>query len=173
MATLFVCFCISPDILLDNRAISLYGSEPRTVAPYALGLLGSAYLIFKTSRSLPKDNSTNQALSKCLCILAGLIVGLTATPYTLNSVLFYVHATFAFSLFLFELGLGFWLMLKARRDVIDIILFTGQAAGFTISMLSLGEIKVLHLLVVGQLITVWMFALLLTRAVYRIEGNKK
>lgn len=173
LATLLACFCINPDVILDNQAISLYGSQSATAVPYVFGLLGGAYLILKASRSLPKDIPTNQALSKCLVVLAGLLVGITVTPFTLSPALFYIHATFAFSMFLFELGLGFWLMLKARRDAIDYLLFIGQAIGFTISVLSLGEIEVLNLLVVGQLISVWMFALLLTRAVYRIEeiGN--
>jgi hypothetical protein len=169
LATLMACFFIRPDVLLDNRAISMYGSESATAIPYVLGFLGSGYLILKAAISMPKDTRTNQTLSKCLVALSILLVGLTITPYTLNQALFYIHAAFAFSLFLFELILGLWLVLKTRKDVIDGVLFTVQAIGFVISTLSLDGIKVLNLLVVGQLIAIWMFALLLTRAVYRIE----
>lgn len=83
--------------------------------------------------------------------------------------LFYAHATFAFLLFLFELCLGFWLVIKAKKDVIDVALLAGQTSGFLITVLSLSEVGVLHLLVVGQLIAMWTFAFLLTHAVYRIE----
>ncbi len=169
LVTLLVCFSIKPEVLLDNRAISLYGSETGTAVPYVIGFLGAAYLILRAALLLPKFVSVNRTLSRWLIVLSGLLAGLTITPYTINSALFYLHATFAFLLFVVELGLGFWLVIKARKDGIDTVLFLAQATGFVISLLSLGEIKVLHLLVVGQLIAIGMFALLLTRAVHRIE----
>lgn len=66
--------------MLENRAISLYGSERPTFIPYVTGFLTAAFLLVKAAQLIPKNVPENRSLSKSLIILAILLVGLTITP---------------------------------------------------------------------------------------------
>jgi hypothetical protein len=170
--TILVCFVINPEVVLKNYALSVYGTQLKTVVPYAVGFVVSAFLVVKTAQTLPKDTLLNRRLSRLLLVLAVLLLGVLLTPFTLNSVFWHLHGYVTFALFITELGTGLWLVIKTREDLLDIILYTAQVTGFIVSILSLGEISILHFLVFGQLIAVCGFAGLLTRAVSRIEQVK-
>lgn len=169
VATILLCVGLEPGVLLDNTAMSVYGSIWPTAIPFAIGMLSVAFLFIRAARSLPRASQTDRRLSALFVGFAAIIIGLVCTPLFVNTFFYYAHAVLAMLLWALDLIGGAWLVRRAGREPVSMALYGLQYLGFVIAMLSTSEIGRLDLMAVAQLLVIFSFAALLMRAIPRIE----
>ncbi len=176
VCTIIICALIEPRIVFDNIALSVYGSLPDTILPFAAGMLMVAAILLRAANALPKSNQTNQTLARLFLVLAILLVGLVMTPININDFFYVSHIIVAISLFTVELAASAWLLIKTRQGLAQAwpgyILYGLQITGFLVTGLSSSEVGWFQLQATGQIIATFSFAAILIRTVAQIEHVK-
>ena len=121
IAGLGVCVIIKPHGLLADDGISYYGIYKATIVPYAFALLGAGWCTFEAARRLP--SMSRRPLRLALQGFAAATVGLTLTPYSVNSLFDWAHTTLGAILFASQLILTGWLSVKLRRQWLFVCLW--------------------------------------------------
>jgi hypothetical protein len=170
--TIISCVLIAPHIISDNKALSVYGSTRATFPLFVLGLLAVAGTLFKAAKLLPHQQPPDRTLAILLTIIGTLMVGLAITPLGVNETFYTIHFALASILGLVNLGTGFWLLTHARQDFINYLLFGLELIGGVVCILSTDEVNLLDVMATGQIVAIFAFALLITRAVPQIEHIK-
>ena len=133
---LAVCIWIRPQSLRVDFGVSYLGVFTNTIVPYAVGLLGAAFFIWRAS-DLVTDFGHSLLVSRAMKIMAFQLVGLLLTPYTHFEV---VHMFFGSTLFLVQLGLAFlaikWLGGGDRQMTLltGLMVLSGLASAYYLPM---------------------------------------
>lgn len=128
-AGLVVCVIIRPAGLAANEGISYYGVYRQTIVPYVLAFLGSGYFAIKAGEHIhPAGLKT---LKYSLITMGLLTMGLMITPSSLADGL---HRVFGVSLFVLQLLLSGWFIIRLKYDyravVLTLMEFGGGLAAF-------------------------------------------
>jgi hypothetical protein len=99
---LAVCILIRPESLRVNYGVSYLGVSTTTIVPYAIGLVGAAFCIWRAS-DLVADLGHSLIVSRAMKVIAFQMIGLLLTPYTRFDA---EHIFFGSTLFLVQLGLA-------------------------------------------------------------------
>ena len=120
-----ICTALKPQVLNANSGISYFGVYERTVVPYTLALLGSAFYMFLSGHwlSLKKYRVTRTFLTYAPL----LVVGIVATPYTASATFNNIHIAFGAALFSLQLIYIGWVTLR-NHNIVNVILFLGMLA---------------------------------------------
>ncbi len=157
-----ICFVLKADEFFKNAALSYYGTNSRTIIPYAAGILSAAYFLFKSSSYLGDIAKKEIKIIKVTSqILAILLIGDLLTPYSINWVFFILHMIQGAALFLTVLLVSIYIVLFIDTKLKNILILSGELIFLTILILSLGFIDVLHLQATAQLVINLLFILLL------------
>jgi hypothetical protein len=158
--SLFIVVVLRPAGLTANSGISYYSTIPVTIAPYLLGLAASSYFLWRSADFLPTD-PVHRTVGRALRCCAIFLVGLALSPDIPHNLISGVHMVFGGLLFLTELALSIWLVLKLaprRRDWLFVITQVGVGI---VCLLSL--INILPWQIEGQIIFQLAFGTLLIR----------
>ncbi len=169
IATIAVCVLIKPSVILDNTAISVYGSLPATFAPFVIGLSLVAILFIRAARLLPKTDPTDLMLRRLFIALAVLIFGLAATPLFVNSFFFVAHCAIATVLWLVEMVASSWLVRRTGPNISNTLLLTIQIISFLVMVVSTSQIGLLDLMATAQISSIFAFGILLIRSIAHLE----
>lgn len=155
-----ICFVLKSDEFFKNAALSYYGTNGRTVIPYATGILSASYFLLKsTSHVEPKNQLKIVRMfirTLAVLLLAGLI-----TPYSINREFFVLHITQGALLFLTVLLASIYIVFFIDHKLRNILILSGELISIVLLILSLGFVGVLHLQASAQLLTNLLFTLLL------------
>jgi len=109
---LIFCLILKPRGLSINDGISYYGNYRQTILPYTVAIIGYGFFTLVVARSI-----TNKELSPLkygLYLFAFLCLIITITPDNANSFLDITHTTVGSVLFILQLTLSGWLIVKLR-----------------------------------------------------------
>jgi hypothetical protein len=109
---LLICIFIKPKGLGANAGISYYGTFLRTVLPYTVGILGGSYYCYRFAQSL-LDRSLAFVRNSMITISI-MSIGIVLTPYSINSTLDWMHTTFGTIIFILELIISAWVIIKLK-----------------------------------------------------------
>jgi hypothetical protein len=168
-AFIAVNFVISPIVNSQDSALSDYGNYRSTILPFSLSIILSSYFLWKTADALPVSK-TFMVMKRGLRTLVMLNAIILITPYKAGPLLSAIHMAAAILLFAAEMGIGVWLAFFILRNQAGYYLIAVQLVGLIIAVLSLKEVRVLGIFVVGQLVALGSFAVLLTFSVARLLG---
>lgn len=135
-ACLFIDVLITTKGFTHDRGLSFYGEHLNTVIPFALGFMLCDVFLLRAATMLPKLGSAFNAFRVPLRVLAVLISLIVLTPDNLNSIFNVMHILSSSTLFLFELALSFWLIVRWCNTRLSWVLFTGQFIAGIIAGLS-------------------------------------
>lgn len=166
---LLIAILMTPAAFDNNHGLSYYGEHKSTAIPYGLGFLLTGFFLMKAASSLPNKTRPFKKLAVGLEILVILLIGVFLTPDTLNAFFNWAHYIVAASLFIFELGLAFWLTVWWCRDWLAGWLLAVQLAAGIVAMLS--QFHVIYYLSEGILFFQLAFGLLLIRTVTLLLGR--
>lgn len=102
------CIIIKPKGLAANAGISYYGTFLKTVIPYTVGILGSAFFSYRLAKTLHGASLT--LIRKILIIISILSIGIVLTPYTINAILDWTHTILGSIIFILQLTLSGWII---------------------------------------------------------------
>lgn len=129
---LLVAVILKPQGLTANGGISYYGIYAETILPYILALLGSAYFTIKAAEQFTSPSLS--VLKHSLTAMGLLIVGVMVTPDSLSAFMDGLHRACGIALFVLQLLLSFWLIMRLRYNFWAFILtgleFAGGLASF-------------------------------------------
>jgi hypothetical protein len=156
--SIILCLMLAPEGVSMNKGISYFSSQGLTLLPYSLGLLGTAWFVYKAGKYF--DEQSGIKVGRWPVVIAILLVIVTAFPFAINETLRSLHRVFSASLFLTQLGFVIWMTLKVRRDTINAILIASLVTVIfgTLHYLS----PILRILIVGEV----SFQLIFAIAVY-------
>lgn len=164
---LLVCILLSSQYLLqsDEGGISNYGAHVRTVLPYSLAFLVSAWCVYRAGRSLPVETRQRSQLVRLLSVVAGLYVVVLGSTYLYqrDSLFRDAHAMSSALLAVFELATGLWLVRTLLGDWLQYAAFGLLFTGFMLGVLTAQGW--LHLLFVAEFTIGSAYGVLLVRAV--------
>lgn len=170
-ASLAVCYLLWPADAETFHALSNYGATWPTVIPYAFGFFAVAVLMYLAARDLPKNTDVNRKLANIFVGLAAISLLVLAVPYSVNMVFVVLHLITGGILFVAEVAVAAWLVLKVHRDAINVTLFGVQLSGFILMFFALDQVGLIsrEYVAVGQLLAIGAFSAVLTRVVLQIE----
>lgn len=164
------CVAILPRGLYINIGASYYGVHLKTLIPYTLGLVLSAYFVWLAAKEL--SSSYPEIVFKwILYMVACLILCIVATPYTANHLISNAHNTMGIALFFIQFIFSYWLILWVYRDPINVLIVIGLSiAGISAFIYNENP----HgFLIEGQLLCQLFFSILLIRTIiYLVTKNK-
>lgn len=158
---LIICSLLAFNSTLESRGVSYFGINPRTVVPYMLGFLGTAWLCRKAALALP-NLKHKKRLQRMLSLMAIGMVGVAITPYSVATWVFAIHVCFATIVFLAEMFITLWLTFWVASNVVSVLLFGLQTAAAIVSALSLEFIHILNYMFLGQVFCQAAFVVLFT-----------
>ena len=127
-----MCFLITGGGLSHNHGFSFYGGRWATIVPWAVGFIAASVLILQAASAAA---ATDAALAGCLRVNVVLLLLVAVTPDTVDQVFYVAHVTASVLLFLFQAGVGLWLVLRTQaRGVLQ--LYVVQIAGGIVAGLS-------------------------------------
>jgi hypothetical protein len=110
-----LCFAVTGGGLGDNHGFSVYGGRWTTILPWAVGISAAAMLLWRGADALADDDP---ALARCLRINVVLLVFILLTPDSIDQFFYVAHIVASVALFLFQAGVGLWLVLRTRSNVV-------------------------------------------------------
>jgi hypothetical protein len=143
----------------DNRGLSFYGEHWSTAVPYGSGFILCDYFLLRAANALPNNKLVFRRLYVLINILTVMLLGVLLTPDTLNSFFNWSHITASTILFLFELGVGTWLVMQTSKYKIGIGLLGLQFLAGIFAMLS--QFHIVYYLSEGSLFFQLFFGALL------------
>jgi len=127
VAGLLLCAMLRPEGLSANGGLSYYGVYRETIMPYLLMLLGPAYFLIKTAELFTRPEL--KTVRYALTAMGLLIIGVIATPDSLNNFFDGLHRAFGIPLFVLQLLFSGWLVVRMRYDPRAILLWGVELAG--------------------------------------------
>lgn len=169
IATLLACVAVLPDILLNNQALSFYGSTASTAIIFGSGLLAMSLCLFRAAKLLPYSQPGNRTLATLFYCIAGLTAGLVFTPLAVNDLLYVSHFAIAATFGIVNAVTGYWLVSRSQPDPVNYMLFAIEIIAGILCGLSTVEIGLLNIMASCQLIAIFAFAGLVIRTLPAIE----
>lgn len=167
--SMFICFALIPEAVTGNLGISFYGNYKKTLIPYTLGLFLTSYFIVKAANALQRAHAELKSISEFMFVIAILIIAVSLTPYSVDTIVDWAHILTSSVLFIVELLLALHIT-KLTRYRSDIQLLLGlQLMGALIAGASL--LPDTEIMLTGQVITQLAFGILLIRGVDQLTTN--
>ena len=164
---LLLCAALMPKFLLrkDEGGVSNYGIHRLTVVPYSFAFLIGGICLLCAAHMLPMTVRKRKELAWSMrCIGVLLLCVLASTyPYKVNATLDDIHSVTAITLFISEFLIGIWLTFRLVKDTTSRILFSIQALGLILSLVTI--FGILHILFITQAVSGIAFGVLLVRAI--------
>ncbi len=157
---LLICILIRPAGLSANDGLSYFGSFKNTIIPYSAAFFLNAYFYWEAARVLVNNNKLHNYVAYGLRVMALLLTGLVLTPHTLVNP---IHTAIGTTLFVFQLVLSIWLLVKIDFSWQNLGLVCIELCGGLISFYYLP--KPHGLLLQGQVIFQLAFGILLCKVV--------
>jgi len=160
---------LKPSGLSSNDGLSYFGIFARTVIPYSLGLLSSAYLSWLASKHVSTPEL--KPLHDGYITIAILTVAIVITPYSVGPLLGWAHTAAGTALFSLQLLLSAWLTYQLHYHLLAVILTAIEfIAGVACAVYLLPE----HgLLMQCQVLFQLAFGMLLIFSLARLKSRTK
>ncbi len=110
--------------------------------PWAVGLAAASFLILRAADVVEE---TDRMFARCLRINVVLLLAILFTPDTVDQFFYVAHIVASIALFLFQAGVGLWLLLRSRRRALLQLYVAQIAGGIVAGMSQLGWIDLLSL----------------------------
>lgn len=124
---LIACIILRPRGLGANNGISYYGTHLNTLPFYVTALSGSTLIGFQTSQKLMIDKYKNfKIFFEALFFLA---LALILFPYNFNNLYSLIHQSIGTIIFLLQGIFSLYIIMKIKRDIVNIILFVLEIIG--------------------------------------------
>lgn len=176
LGCLFIDVLITAKGFTNNRGLSFYGAHLRTVIPFALGFMLCDVFLLRAAKMLPKLGPAFRSFRLPLRVLVALLSLIVLTPYSLNSLFYTMHTLSSLTLFIFELALSLWLIVRWCNTKLSWVLFSGQFLAGVVAGLSeiqltryLSEATLFYQLIFSSLI-IWTMLNVL-KPEYEVEDN--
>jgi hypothetical protein len=170
---LFICFLISPNVILNNEGTSAFGINLLTVVPYATGYFLFAYFIGRSVKYIKHDFQPFNIIYYAFNLMAIFFIALVFTPYSIGTGFDWIHTTISTLLFLTELGLSVYLVFKIRLNFINILAFIGEVISGIIAMFSIDPppafFSGFNLLLQGEVMFQIFFILIIIETISKIS----
>ena len=161
---------IVSSVVLKNGGVSNFGNHYSTVIFYTIAFLADITYIYLAAGSLIRLSGRFKYLARylyTLCVIL-LLVYLTTFPRRFGAVFSDIHDNISEGLFVYELFLGLWLLIK--RPTLETILYLLIMVGGSLVGL-LSALHVLHLMFVGQMVGSFGFALLFVLVLPKVVAS--
>ncbi len=175
LVTVVVCLALSTSGLFGYAGLSNFGNISKTLFPYSIGLVASAYFLLRACYTLGSPHGlVSQSFRYGLEGIAIGLFGIVATP-SLSPLHFIrdAHVAFGILIFITQAALSLRYLIKVRGGAADWALLVLQLFAIVIIGLSTGRIGVLNLMLPAQLLAVVAFFALLIRAVNHATSHAK
>jgi hypothetical protein len=166
VALLALSLALLPQGVAQHEALSYYGAQATTVAPYTLAFLSAALGTQGALRLLPARPEPLRRLRSALRAIVILLLAVLVTPYTGESALDGLHTVFATALFATATALALWLAARVLDDRLTRTLAAIQVASGLLVLLS--QTAGVHQQAAGELLFVLAFGLLLIRSLTQL-----
>lgn len=160
---LLMCVVLKPHGLIANDGISYYGTFRRTIAPYAIALIGSGLFTWRALRWAAPAWPAPPYVRGMASGLAVMSAGVVLTPYSVNLVFDWVHTLLGAAVFVLQLVLGARLLGWTGGDPWAARLLIAQFASGVLSAIFV--LPKHGFLIQGQVAFQLAFAALLIRSV--------
>jgi hypothetical protein len=150
----------------NNHGLSFYGVHYPTIVPFALGLILCDFFLLRAAAQLPRSVPPFTTLQPSLWIISALLLSILLTPDIVSPLFNTLHIAVSSLLFVFELTLGIWLVVRWDGDIFTWSLLIAQFLAGIVAMLS--QLEVTHYLSQSSLAFQLMFGLLLIWSISRI-----
>ena len=141
-ACVALCFVVTGGGLSHNHGLSFYGGRWATIVPWAVGFAACSLLILRAADVLEADD---RAFARCLRVNVMLLLTILFTPDTVDQFFYVAHIVASTALFLFQAGVGLWLVLRSRRPLTLQLYMLQMAGGIVAGISQLGWIDLLSL----------------------------
>jgi cytochrome bd-type quinol oxidase subunit 2 len=164
---LLACIVLKPHGLAANDGISYYGVYRETVLPYVFALLGCAYFCIKAAEQFTE--AAFKLLKYAFSVIGLLIIGIMVTPDSLSQFMDGLHRACGSSLFVVQLLLSGWFIVRLRYDWRAVGLTTLELAGGIASFIYLSPAH--GLLLQAQILFQLSFGALAIYALKRLQAD--
>lgn len=130
-----ICFLLKPSAFVNNAAISYYGTNPVTLAPYAAGMLLAAYFLLKSANHIKKPSGKILRLS--LRTMAVLLTAMLLVPYSVNKTFSDVHLLLSGLLLLVVLATSVYIIAAIDKRPLNLAIAALELLGVAILYFSL------------------------------------
>lgn len=111
---LLLCIIIRPDGLAANGGVSFYGVYKDTILPYTLSLLGPAFFSIRAFELVTDERL--RIVRRSLVLIGVFAVGVLLTPDAAGNTMDNLHRTFGALLFITQLVLSGWFLVRLKFD---------------------------------------------------------
>jgi hypothetical protein len=168
--SLVVAAFVFPTTKVETYGISYYLVHLRTFLIVATGFLLCDAIVWHVLRLLPGNNNELKWMRKTLVATAVLMIGVLATPYTLDTFFNWAHMILGAALFIVQLTYALWLAWDRRRDLMLWSFVTVQILSGISAMLSLPN-DGLHFLIQGEVVFQVAFSLILIHGLHSVAWS--
>lgn len=163
IATVAICIILQPADILAHSGLSFYGNFQRTILPYGLGLVMTAYFLLRACYLL--KNQVARSFRLGLEAVAVGLLGIVATPsFSSFKVIQDLHVLFGLLIFTTLAGLSLHYLIHVEGKLFDWILLVLQFVAIVIVALSFHAVGILSLMLPAQVLDIGSFGTLLIRA---------
>ncbi len=173
VATVVVCLALNTSGLFGHAGLSYFGNLGKTITPYSIGLVASAYFLLRACYTLGSPQGlVSQSFRYGLEGIAIGLFGIVATP-SLSSLHLIrdIHVVFGVLIFILQAILSLYYLIRVRKANADWAFLVLQLVAIIIAILSFGSVGVLKLMLLAQVLAVMAFFALLIRAVNHTTGR--
>jgi hypothetical protein len=164
LAGVAVCMLLDPTAIISHSGFSYYGNLRRTIIPYGLSIVGSAYFLIRACQ-LMKSTAVARSFRVGLEGIAVALLGIVATPsLAAFSPLQDLHVLFGLFIYAAQAALSLHFLIHVRGAVMDWFLLCCQLAAVVLAVLSFHAVNMLSVMLPAQLLAVCSFGALLIRA---------
>ncbi len=166
IATVLVCVALQPSGILSHDGLSLYGNYSRTLLPYSIGLVATAYFLLRACRAFVMDSQAAHSFRIGLEAISIGLLGIVATP-SLSTVWFIqnLHVVFGFMIFVTQAFLSLRYLRHVDHGIISKALLGTQMLAIVLVILSFQATNVLDIMLPAQVLATVAFGALLLRAI--------
>ena len=175
VTTVVVCVILQPDGVLSHAGLSYFGNFGRTLIPYSIGMVATAYFLLRACFTLGSPHGLiSRSFRYGLEGIAIGLLGIVATP-SLSPLHFIrdVHVAFGIIIFITQAVLSLRYLIRVRGGAADWALLVLQLFAIVIVGLSTGRVGLLDWMLPAQLLAVVSFFALLIRAVNHATSHAK
>ncbi|MDA8207767.1 MAG: hypothetical protein M0Z92_02105 [Actinomycetota bacterium] len=157
--TLAACMGISYGKAASTYGVSYYGVHLDTLWILAIGFVATAYLLFRSARSIDLAKAPAR-VSLSLKVLAVGLIALLLTPYTVDTFFNWTHMIIGASVFGLQMAVGAVVAFKVLGDRLGWLGVLVELAGGVLAALSLPDHMLTYMLQ-GEIVFQVGFAILL------------